>query len=530
MLRHARPSRGAQGPTPSGDVRVGDADQVYVAEGDVVANKYQVDRVLGSGGVGFVLAARHVELGGYFALKFLKRRFLDDQAIVERFTREAKAACRIQSEYTARVYDVGAHDGAPFIVMEHLVGRDLAAVLAERGALAVDEAIEHALQACAGLAVAHANGIVHRDIKPENLFLVDQDGLPTIKLLDFGISKFALPEQSRPGEWPPEGEEITGTLICGTPLYMSPEQIRSTATVDSRSDVWSLGMVLYELLASVPAFQGEGVIDICEAILKKEPPRLCDVRPEVPTRLADVVSRCLEKDPANRFANVAELAIALLPFAPPRALAIAERSAWIRSAAIHTLGSSGGEGRNSSSYAAISSRAPSVLAASSQPLAPAPSTPSSATGNLRFGAVAVFALAVFGLIGYRWTRAEGGRAVNWRTTASVTESPSSALLSPAVPAREAEKLPEPPPGALPDAPPAAVLGGPARVSPPAAVLGGPARVSAPARPHVVAKAVRAQPSPKTAPSVSGSSLLPDMSARVFIVPPPVAPGSRDLGY
>jgi serine/threonine protein kinase len=318
-----------------------DDDRVYLAAGEVVANKYRVDRILGVGGAGFVVAATHVNLGGLFALKFLKRRFLHDKTIGERFTHEARAAGRISSQYVARVYDVGSHDGAPFIVLEHLVGRDLRAVLTERGALGLRESAEYGVQACAALAVAHANGIVHLDIKPENLFVVDEQGLPTVKLLDFGISKFVLASGRFGSEGARDEEPITSTLVCGTPSYMSPEQMRSTAHVDARSDVWSLGVVLYELVASMPAFQAETVAGTCAAILETEPPRLDDVRPEVPPGFADVVARCLKKDPADRFPTVAELAIALLPFAPPRALDIAESSEWIRRAAIQTIGGVG---------------------------------------------------------------------------------------------------------------------------------------------------------------------------------------------
>jgi serine/threonine-protein kinase len=333
----------------SGDVPLDDGDRVYVGVGDVVAQKYRVDRLLGVGGVGFVLAARHVSLEGYFALKFLKKRFLQDRSIVERFTREAKAACRIKSEYVARVYDVGMHGGAPFLVMEHLQGRDLATLLAENGPFDVSDAAEYLVQACAALAVAHASGIVHRDIKPENLFLVDHEGLATIKLLDFGISKVSLAPESPADDWPSEGEALTGRLTCGTPYYMSPEQVRSTATVDARTDVWSLGMVLYELLSGTTAFQGDSIADICGAILEQEPLSLAELRPDLPQEIVDVVWRCLRKNPEDRYATIAELAVALLPFAPPRALAIAEGSAWIRRAAIQTVGTPAlSEGRISS--------------------------------------------------------------------------------------------------------------------------------------------------------------------------------------
>ncbi len=298
----------------------------YVGVGDVVAGKYRVERVLGFGGMAFVLSAKHVHLDEHFALKFLNREFLAQRTIVERFTREAKAACKIRSEHVARVYDVGLHEGAPFIVMEHLTGRDLAAVVVDGGALEIADAAEYTMQACVALAVAHSHGIVHRDIKPENLFLVEHEGMPVIKLLDFGISKIALT-----GSDP--RARLTGQLTLGTPCYMSPEQIRSTASAEARSDQWSLGVVLYELLAGSEAFQAETITEVCAAVLEKEPRPLAEVRPDLPQALIDVVARCMAKDPEQRFGDVAELAAALLPFAPSRALVSVERASSIMQAA-----------------------------------------------------------------------------------------------------------------------------------------------------------------------------------------------------
>ena len=291
----------------------------YVGVGDVVAGKYRVESVLGFGGMAFVLSAKHVHLDEHFALKFLNRELLAQKAIVERFTREAKAACKIRSEHVARVYDVGLHDGAPFIVMEHLTGRDLAAVVMDGGALEIADAAEYVMQACVALAVAHSHGIVHRDIKPENLFLVEHEGMPIIKLLDFGISKTALT-----GADP--RSRLTGQLTLGTPCYMSPEQIRSTASAEARSDQWSLGVVLYELLAGSEAFQAETITEVCAAVLETEPRPLAELRPDLPQALIDVVARCMAKDPEQRFGDVGELAAALLPFAPSRAVASAERA------------------------------------------------------------------------------------------------------------------------------------------------------------------------------------------------------------
>jgi eukaryotic-like serine/threonine-protein kinase len=535
--------RNAKGAS-SGDVKVDDGERVYVAEGDLVAGKYRVERILGVGGVGFVVAAQHVDLGGHFALKFLKKRFLNDRTIVERFTREARAACRIKSEYIARVYDVGTHGHAPFIVMEHLAGRDLAAVLAERGAFAVSEAVEYAVQACAALAVAHASGIVHRDIKPENLFLVDEEGLPTIKLLDFGISKVALQSDRPTDEWGPEGEAITGTLIFGTPFYMSPEQIRSTSTVDARSDVWSLGMVLYELLSATTAFRGETPMEVCTAILDQEPRWLSDLRPEVPLGLSDVVARCLQKSPANRFANVAELAVALLPFAPPRALAIAEGSAWIRRAAIHTLGSVAsvsvasvighpqanglGDGRVSGGYGApaapissgqIRSSSLSLTQGSSRP------RPARWTSRPRVALMAGAALLVVFMATWGAThllRSHDGDAAAKPSTATV----AVAVAPEPVPAASE---PPPPSAGPPDDrwAPAAPPPHPLQVASPASAPAAPVHALAPFHPH--AAPARAQPSAKAglssplSPSVESTSAAPPIT-------PPHPPGRPDLGY
>jgi eukaryotic-like serine/threonine-protein kinase len=384
----------------------------YVAVGDVIAGKYRVEHVLGVGGMAFVLSAKHVELEQQFALKFLNKQFLREPAIIERFTREAKAACKLRSEHVACVYDVGTHEGAPFFVMEHLEGRDLATVLAEGGALGAGEAVEYAMQACEALAVAHSHGIVHRDIKPENLFLVEREGgLPTVKLLDFGISKVALGGRD-------SVSSLTGTLTLGTPSYMSPEQIRSTASADERSDLWSLGVVLYELLSGTPAFLAETVTEMCAAVLEQEPRPLVELRPDVPPELAAVVARCMQKEPSDRFADVAELAMALLPFAPARSVVSAERSSSLMKAARRT---SSGEQRISSIRPATPTPTPRPSTSTSPP-APARSSASSMPPARRRGrgTVAVVALAIVGLAGAaalhqmrgaevhpsRWTHAE----------------------------------------------------------------------------------------------------------------------------
>lgn len=301
------------------------------APGDVICDKYQVIGLIGAGGVAFVVAALHLELGEMVALKFLRPESLAHPEIVERFASEARAAARIKSEYVCRVYDVGVlPDGAPFIVMEYLEGKDLSVVLAEQGRLPVKAAVEYVLQVCEALACAHAAGIVHRDIKPENLFITRPAGNVTVvKVLDFGISKTALTQRTD------RQRNFTKTMLpMGTPAYMSPEQIRACGEVDARSDVWALGCVLFELITGTSAFDAPSLVQLGAAILEREPTPLRAILPEAPQELAAIVLKCLDKDPSQRFQNVGELALALYAFGPTRARIFAERSSHI----LHSAG------------------------------------------------------------------------------------------------------------------------------------------------------------------------------------------------
>src|SRR5689334_6553526 len=215
-----------------------------VLPGQMLAGKYRVERILGTGGMGVVVAAKHVELNILVAIKFLLPHVLSNQTAVARFAREARAAVRIKSEHVARVSDVGTlESGAPYMVMEYLDGGDLSAWLKERGALPVEQAVEFVLQASEAIAEAHALGIVHRDLKPSNLFVTRRrDGSMTVKVLDVGISKTTSIDAA--------AMDMTATTaVMGSPLYMSPEQLQSSKDVDARSDIWSLGIILYELLA-----------------------------------------------------------------------------------------------------------------------------------------------------------------------------------------------------------------------------------------------------------------------------------------
>jgi serine/threonine-protein kinase len=253
------------------------------------------------------------------ALKFLRPEALVHPELVERFAREARAAAKIRSEHVANVFDVGTlPDGTPFIVMEYLAGKDLADYLHQEGALPVSVAVEYIMQACEALAAAHAHGIVHRDIKPENLFLTQQaQGMHTIKILDFGISKIALPRGKR--------DLVRTQMALGSPVYMSPEQIRRSDQVDARSDIWAVGCVLFELLTGVTAFDEPSLLELSAAILEREPVPLQTLRPDASAELEEIVLRCLMKNADERYQNVAELAIALYPFAPRRARISAER-------------------------------------------------------------------------------------------------------------------------------------------------------------------------------------------------------------
>ncbi|MDI1445294.1 serine/threonine-protein kinase [Polyangium sp. 6x1] len=303
--------------------------------GDVLSGKFRIERVLGEGGMGVVLAAHHLHLGRTVAIKLLQPEALKHQEIVARFANEARSASRIQSEHVARVLDVGTLDtGEPYMVMEYLEGSDLSKLVRRGGPLAVEDAVEYLLQACEALAEAHVAGIVHRDLKPANLYLTRRaDGSACVKVLDFGISKAALVGSS------PEAQHMTQTQsVLGTPGYMAPEQLRSAKHVDPRTDIWALGVILQELLTGKLAFQGTTVPEVYAAILGSPPDPLRTLRPDAPPALEAVILRCLEKDAARRFASVGELAAALVPFAPPRARLSAERIGRITGVALPPAG------------------------------------------------------------------------------------------------------------------------------------------------------------------------------------------------
>jgi len=307
-----------------------------VREGDVLAGKYRVEKVLGVGGMGVVVAATHLQLEERVALKFLMKDALDSADAVARFAREARAAVKIKSEHVARVIDVGTLEtGAPYMVMEYLEGRDLSQVIQFQGPLPPEDAVEYILQACEAIAQAHVLGIVHRDLKPANLFLIHRpDGTAAVKVLDFGISKVT------PAKGSSSDNAMTRTrTVMGSPLYMSPEQMTSTRDVDGRTDVWALGIILYELLCGQPPFTADTMPQLCGLILSGPTPSIRAVLPSIPPGLDAVLRRCMEKDPARRYPNIAEFTGALAEFAPRRARVSIDRVARvIQSASMTTSG------------------------------------------------------------------------------------------------------------------------------------------------------------------------------------------------
>jgi len=301
-----------------------DEDDGLPSPGDVLDGKFRVDKVLGGGGMGVVVAATHLELDEQIAIKFLNPKMLSKETVA-RFSREARAAAKIKSSFVARVRDVGTlASGSPYMVMEYLEGRDLKQIILDRGGFEVREAAEYVLQAVEAVAEAHSLGIIHRDIKPSNLFLASRGGGDAVvKVLDFGISKITPRAQSIP----PDDQAMTRTSTwLGSPLYMSPEQLRSAKDVDFRTDIWALGVTLFELCSGKVPFNSDNFADLCTKILHEDAPRLADVKPGLPPGLSAIVERCLEKDPDLRYPSCADLAVDLVLFAPKRSRSIAERA------------------------------------------------------------------------------------------------------------------------------------------------------------------------------------------------------------
>jgi serine/threonine-protein kinase len=297
------------------------------APGELLAGKYRVERLLGEGGMGVVVAAMNEMLQQRVAVKLLRPGALEKNEAVARFLREARAAAKLRSEHVARVLDTGTlEDGRPYMVLEYLDGRDLGDLVEEGPAPVVATAVDYVLQVCEAIAEAHAAGIVHRDLKPRNLFLTRTvDGRPLVKVLDFGISKIE--------EGPGDMQLTRTTEVFGSPSYMSPEQLRSARHVDHRTDIWALGVILYELLSGRLPFYASTVTELVAVVLMEREPPLHLLRPDLPHGLSAVIGRCLAKSPNDRYGSVLELVHDLESFGTGGAATAADRVRGVARAA-----------------------------------------------------------------------------------------------------------------------------------------------------------------------------------------------------
>jgi serine/threonine protein kinase len=407
--------------------------------GDLVGGKYVCERVLGAGGMGVVVAARHTQLDQQVAIKVLLPAALRDPSAADRFLREARTAAAIKSDHVARVMDFGTLDsGAPYLVMEHLEGTDLKAVLSAEPSLPVPAIVDYAIQACEALFEAHRRGIVHRDLKPANLFLARRvDGSPLVKILDFGISKTVSQVATAAGS----DASITKTgAVFGTPAYMSPEQLRSSKHVDHRTDIWSMGVTLFELVTGRLPFgdPDDGVVAMVAHILEDVPPRVSTLRPGVPPGLDDVVARCLCKEPSDRYASAAVLAEALAPFA---SAASAETLRRIERMSIDSLPF---EATVRSDSAALSSSQPRPISSGWGRTDGHASPKRRPWGVVAVASAALLTASVAGwILGTRAKAPAAATAVNGMSSETSTVPSASAPASPAPTSSESPPAPAP---------------------------------------------------------------------------------------
>jgi serine/threonine protein kinase len=282
-----------------------------VTAGDLIGGKYRIDSVIGEGGMGVVFAATHVDLHCTVALKVIRPEYDNQPELVARLMLEARAAAQIRSEHVCRVLDVSRlESGIPYVVMEHLEGKNLAMLLDAKGRLSERQAVDYVLQACEALAEAHRIGIIHRDLKPENLFLSEfPDGRRAIKVLDFGISKMIGQLVA------PATRVLTNpSAAMGSPHYMAPEQMAASRDVDARTDIWALGAILHELVTGQLAFDGNSLPAVCAAVLQSNPVPVRNCLDDLSPGLEQTILACLVKDRDHRLGSVTELAQRLAPY------------------------------------------------------------------------------------------------------------------------------------------------------------------------------------------------------------------------
>ncbi len=292
--------------------------------GDLIGGRYRISAQLGQGGMGVVLGGEHLDLRQLVAIKVLRPALAKEPDALARFLREARAAASIRSRHAVRIYDVATTEtGVPYMVMERLHGTPVDVLLAQQGPLPIVQAVQIIVEAAEAISEAHGLGIVHRDVKPSNLFLADDSlGVPLVKVLDFGISKRVAIDAGI------ESASLTAPqTILGSPRYMSPEQLRDPRSVDARTDVWGLGITLYELLTGRMPFECDSIPELCSLIFTCVAPRADILRADIPASLADVLEQCLTKRSDDRIESVAALVVRLKPFCRVQTLTVAEQMA-----------------------------------------------------------------------------------------------------------------------------------------------------------------------------------------------------------
>jgi serine/threonine-protein kinase len=359
--------------------------------GELIGGKYRIVRLIGDGGMGTVYEARHEGLGTSVALKFLHEDLAERPGLTERFLREAQVAATIQSPHVARVTDVDrGPDSVPYLVMELLQGESLQHLLDRELKLRPGLAVDFALQIAAGLEAAHALGIVHRDLKPDNVFVTPGSGGPLLKLIDFGIAKLLSG---------PEGRGLTRTgVVLGTAEYMPPEQLFAASDVDGRTDVYALGVMLFEMLSGRRPADGDDAQEIVGKVLSGDVLSLATLEPSLPAPLVDLVRRATAGDRDARIPSASELRteLARLSQEPSTAGAVAARAVPLRPTAGAAPKTLAPEAREAFVKGATEAAPPLAPGALPSPVPWRPSTPVRASGPppRRGGPGALVALAV----------------------------------------------------------------------------------------------------------------------------------------